>query len=270
MKYVAFLDILGFKNKLKQLPQNEAKGFIGDFSSTVYSIFQWQLGKINGYIVSDSIILSTNDVMQASLIALVDVVETICKCEFSQNGILIRGAIAKGEFDDMPAKELPNLQKKLIVGQAYVDAYLLESSVKTIGINLSEDVYNDLRNCDRTFDILDEKIEKTTHYILRYITVDYLLDEKNIKQFVRLASESNWLPHYYNALYFALKRERNDKKVDQVFQNLSQLVCDGKPSDNWRALDTFIRNAFQHDVLDDYQTRFLKYIRKHLFSPIDN
>lgn len=146
----------------------------------------------------------------------------------------------------------------------------LESSVKTIGINLSEDVYNDLRNCDRTFDILDEKIEKTTHYILRYITVDYLLDEKNIKQFVRLASESNWLPHYYNALYFALKRERNDKKVDQVFQNLSQLVCDGKPSDNWRALDTFIRNAFQHDVLDDYQTRFLKYIRKHLFSPIDN
>lgn len=50
MKYVAFLDILGFKNKLKQLPQNEAKGFIGDFSSTVYSIFQWQLGKINGYI----------------------------------------------------------------------------------------------------------------------------------------------------------------------------------------------------------------------------
>ena len=146
----------------------------------------------------------------------------------------------------------------------------MESSVKTIGINLSEDVYNDLRNCDRTFDILDEKIEKTTHYILRYITVDYLLDEKNIKQFVRLASESNWLPHYYNALYFALKRERNDKKVDQVFQNLSQLVCDGKPSDNWRALDTFIRNAFQHDVLDDYQTRFLKYIRKHLFSPIDN
>ena len=47
MKYVAFLDILGFKNKLKQLPQNEAKGFIGDFSSTVNIIFQRQLGKIN-------------------------------------------------------------------------------------------------------------------------------------------------------------------------------------------------------------------------------
>lgn len=35
-------------------------------------------------------------------------------------------------------------------------------------------------------------------------------------------------------------------------QNLSQLVCDGKASDNWRALDTFIKNAFQRDIFDDY------------------
>lgn len=266
MKYVAFLDILGFKNKLMQMPQNRAKNYIGEFSSTVYNIFQRQLGRINGFIVSDSIVLSTNDVMQESLITLVDITQTICKEEFSKNGILIRGAIAKGEFDDMPAKELPNLQKRLIVGQAYVDAYLLESSVKTIGINLSEAVYHDLRNCDIRFDILEEKIEKREHYILRYITADYLLDENNMKQFVKLASESNWLPHYYNALYFALKRETNDKKVEQIFLNLSQLVCNGKPSDNWRALDTFIKNSFHNDVLDYYQTRFLKYIRKHLFQ----
>lgn len=265
MKYVAFLDILGFKNKLKKFSHNKAKEFIGKFSSTVYAIFQGQSEKINGYIVSDSIILSTNDVMQTSLTVLVELVETICRSEFSENGILIRGAIAKGEFDDMPAKELPNLGKKLIVGQAYIDAYLLENSVKTIGISLSEDVYNDIKNCDKKFDILDERIEKTTHYILRYITVDYLLEEKNMKQFVKLASESNWLPHYYNALYFALKRENNDKKVEQVFQNLFQLVCDGKPSDNWRGLDMFIKNSFHEKVLDHYQTRFLKYIRKHLF-----
>lgn len=264
MKYVAFLDIMGFKNKLKQLLQNDAKEFIGNFSSTVYSVFNQQQEKINGYIVSDSIILSTNDITQNSLTALMDIIDTICKSEFLENGILIRGAVAKGEFDDMPAKELPNLQKKLIVGQAYVEAYQLESSVKTFGINLTEDVYNDLKNCDSDFDILDERIEKNIHYIFRYITADYLLNESNMKQFVRLASESNWLPHYYNAIYFALKRENSDKKVEQVFQNLSKLVCEEKPSDNWRALDTFIRNAFQKDVLDNYQTRFLKHIRKHL------
>ena len=37
-----------------------------------------------------------------------------------------------------------------------------------------------------------------------------------------------------------------------------------KPSENWRLLDVFIKNSFQEDVLDDYQTRFLKYIRRHL------
>lgn len=264
MKYVAFLDILGFKNKLKQLPQNQAKDFIGDFSSTVYKIFRNQPKKTNGYIVSDSIVLSTNDASQTSLIELANVVETICQKEFSENGILIRGAIAKGEFDEMPAKELPHLQKKLMVGQAYVDAYLLEGAVKTVGINLSEEVYNDLKNCDKSFDIVEETVEKKTHYILRYITVDYLLGENNIRQFVRLANESNWLPHYYNALYFALKRERYDKKVEQVFEKLLLLVCDNQPTDNWRALDVFIKNAFQPDVFDDYQMRFLKYIRKHL------
>ena len=264
MKYVAFLDILGFKNKLAQIPQHEAKNFIGDFSSTVYSVFRQQPENINGFIVSDSIVLSTNDVMQESLIALVNTVQIICREEFSQNGILIRGAIAKGEFDDMPAKELSNLQKRLIVGQAYVDAYLLENSTKMIGINLSEAVYCDLRNCDICFDVMSEKIEKNDHYILRYITIDYLLDENNIRQFVKLASEANWLPHYYNALYFALKKEKNDKKVEQVFMNITHLVCDEKPSENWRLLDVFIKNSFQEDVLDDYQTRFLKHIRRHL------
>lgn len=147
---------------------------------------------------------------------------------------------------------------------AYVDAYLLENSTKMIGINLSEAVYCDLRNCDICFDVMSEKIGKNDHYILRYITIDYLLDENNIRQFVKLASEANWLPHYYNALYFALKKEKNDKKVEQVFMNITHLVCDEKPSENWRLLDVFIKNSFQEDVLDDYQTRFLKYIRRHL------
>lgn len=111
---------------------------------------------------------------------------------------------------------------------------------------------------------MSEKIEKNDHYILRYITIDYLLDENNIRQFVKLASEANWLPHYYNALYFALKKEKNDKKVEQVFMNITHLVCDEKPSENWRLLDVFIKNSFQEDVLDDYQTRFLKHIRRHL------
>lgn len=67
-KYVAFLDILGFKNKLESLDQNQAQKFISNFSRTVYNIFnsysycsEYNGKKIYGYIVSDSIILNTNN-----------------------------------------------------------------------------------------------------------------------------------------------------------------------------------------------------------------
>ena len=39
MKYVAFLDILGFKNKLKELGQEKGIEYIERYSSVVYHVF---------------------------------------------------------------------------------------------------------------------------------------------------------------------------------------------------------------------------------------
>lgn len=47
--------------------------------------------------------------------------------------------------------------------------------------------------------------------------------------------------------------------------NLFSTVAKGSPNENWRELDVFIRNAFDKNVLSDFQTRFLKYLRKSLF-----
>lgn len=267
-KYVAFLDILGFKNKLKEFSQENAKNYIKAFSTTIYKIFQYnnQLNsrKINGFIVSDSVILYTSNVSNKILNELIHIVEEICREEFSQNGIIMRGAIAKGEFDIIPAVELPKLQKQLIVGTAYVEAYLLESVVKTIGINLSKVVYEDLINCDLSINIIEERIDGEIYYVFRYITLDFLLDEKNLKRFIKLANESGWLPHYYNTIYFAMKLEKSDNKIEQVFLNIQKQVCDEKPSENWRDLDLYIKNSFADGVIDEYKTRFLKHIRKCL------
>ena len=263
MKYVAFLDILGFKNKLKN--QTQAIHYISDFSSTIYLSFYKHEQDIDGYIVSDSVILSTNNAEPSSLHHLINLIDEICKNEFSQNGILSRGGISKGEFDRMPAEELQNLRKSLMVGEAYVNAYLLEDSVKNIGINVSSKVYQDLLNINETKNIINEQIGKNTHYIFRYLTLDFLLDPNNISRFVRLAKESDWIPHYYNALYFALINETNDKKIEQFFVNIENLICDNNPSENWRELDKFIKNAFAGDVLDNFQKRMLKHIRQKLF-----
>ncbi len=267
-KYVAFLDILGFKNKLKEFSQENAKNYIKAFSTTIYKIFQYnnQLNsrKINGFIVSDSVILYTSNVSDKILNELIHIVEEICREEFSQNGIIMRGAIAKGEFDNVPAVELPELKKQLIVGTAYVEAYLLESTVKTIGINLSKEVYEDLINCNLSINIIQEKIDGETHYVFRYITLDFLMNEMNMQKFIVLAKESKWIPHYYNTVYFAMKSENNDKKIKQVFINIQNLVCNNKPNENWRDLDLFIKNTFAEGVIDEYKTRFLKYIRQNL------
>lgn len=267
MKYVAFLDILGFKEKLKNMKHNEARQFIGTFSATAYAVWRdLNLTHLKGYIVSDSFIIYSLDTSVVALSELIHTIDEICKVEFSSNSILFRGAIAKGEFDKLAAREMSTLEKGLIVGQAYVDAYLLEGTVKTTGIVLSQDVYQDILNIGE-FDknLLIETVDSTKHYLLRYLTLDYLLEMERLWKFAQLANFSGWRPHYYNSLYFAFKNETNDKKIHQVFTNLFNAVSKENPSENWREIDIFIRNAFDKNVLPNFQTRFLKFLRKKLF-----
>lgn len=267
MKYVAFLDILGFKEALKKMKQTEAVEYISKFSLTAFA--EWEQTHptlLEGYIVSDSFIIYSKNVSEDSLRELLLLVDSICKKEFSQNSILIRGAIASGDFEKIEDKELASLKKGLIVGQAYIDAYLLEGSVKIPGIVLSESVYKDLCNMEEfSKSVFDVKKDKEDIHILRYLSIDYLLEEIRLKQFIRLATNSKWIPHYYNAIYFAFARENNVKKVQQVFTNIFSLICEDNPRDNWRDIDRFIRNAFHPDVEERFQTRLLKYLREKIY-----
>lgn len=270
MKYVAFLDILGFKDKLEKMNQHEATEFIRSFSATAFH--QWKnenISKLNGYIVSDSFVIYTNDTSCESLKEIIRVVTNICKKEFADNSILLRGAIAKGHFDKLEAKEISTLQKGLIVGQAYVDAYLLEGTVKSTGIVLSSEVYEDMKNVGVEHDnLFKETINKKDHFVLRYLTLEFLLVPDNLNNFIKLATSSKWLPHYYNTLYFALKREKNEKKIYQIFFSIIYLVCKNRPNENWRDVDLFIKNAFDNNVIEEFKTRFLKYLRQNLFNTI--
>ena len=72
MKYVAFLDVLGFKQLLKGYKQYEAEHFIGSLSSLLYRIWDEKHAQesknINGYIVSDSIIENGVDIGKGTVI----------------------------------------------------------------------------------------------------------------------------------------------------------------------------------------------------------
>lgn len=292
MKYVAFLDILGFKDRIRGLKAEEAKDLIRAFSGTIFNIFNGKNSdgknsdeknsnkknsdsKINGYIVSDSVILYSEDDSKDSLEALIKLTREICEKEFIENSILIRGAIEKGEFDKVPAEELPDLEKGLIVGEAYIKVYLVEDSgsVKAMGVILSEDVYEDIKDIldpNITKDIVEEKKDKK-YYLLRYINVDFLCKDnlKNFITFITLAKESKWLPHYYNTIYFVIKKE-NDKKIEEMFVNIENTVYNKLSNKNWnknwRDIDLFIKNAFAEGVINDFKSKFLKHIRKKLIQ----
>ena len=149
-----------------------------------------------------------------------------------------------------------------MVGQAYVDAYTMENAAKVAGILLTEEVYTDVGELDGRFECTEEKTSGAINYIMRYLDYEYLTQIENMRIYVELAASSNWLPHYYNTLYFAIKTEKNSNKATTLFESI--LASIGDPSEYWREIDRFIKNAFDKDVMPDFQKRFLKYIREQI------
>ena len=277
MKYVAFLDILGFKNKLKELGQEKGVEYIECYSSVVYRVFSrynrsveakknvQNQNKIKGFVVSDSVVLYSDGSDSNTLSELIGIIVELCREEINQNSILIRGAIAKGNFDRIPAEELHNLKKQLIVGDAYVKAYGMEDSFKSTGIRLGDEVYQDIINAGLDCDIVEEAIDDGKYYILRYLSIDYLLETEGVfREFIHVAKKSEWMPHYYNSLYIAMKNVTNARKLDKLFTKIVQEVSGNNPSENWRDIDMFIENSFNPGVFSNYQTRFLRYLRNQL------
>ena len=83
MKYVAFLDILGFKNTLRNLKHSGAKSYIVKFSLEIYN--EWKRNNKNsldGYVISDSLIINSKDVSEKSLHDIINVTYEICRKEF--------------------------------------------------------------------------------------------------------------------------------------------------------------------------------------------
>lgn len=266
MKYVAFLDILGFKDRLKKSTHADAQNYIQQFSSIIYKNFQNLSNKnsIKGYVFSDSLILYSLDTKLVNLLALIKLIQNICKDEFIEKGFLIRGSITRGNFDEINTNNLENLRKGLLVGAAFVEAYTLESSEKVIGITLSKTVYEDLYYNNYLRGAIEN--DNNTSYFIGYIDLDFLLSDDNLYEFIKLAVESEWMPHYYNAIYLAIKNESNDKKVEDLFIKIENIIVNIPSKVGWRALDSFIENAFAKDVKIAFKKRFLKHIRNKLLT----
>ena len=268
MKYVAFLDVLGFKKLLEGINQDEAEQFISTLSALIYRIWEEKHAQkskiINGFIVSDSIIVYTNNDKPESLQELIDYVIEVCKRAFIEQSILFRCGIAKGSFNHLKATSFDNLQKGLIVGQAYIDAYLLEDQAKVSAIIVDDKVAGDIKE-HTSHPVFETKGKNgSTCHLVKWANIDLLLDKINLKNFIKLAQKSEWLPHYYNTIYLFLSKSNNENKKKQVFENIIEVLSDGGKSQHYREINDFIENAFNMDVEYKFKQMFLKYIREKL------
>lgn len=121
VRFVAFLDIMGFKERVARNKHQDILASLETFQSNISCyIATHQDADIQMAMFSDSILLYSKDITSNSLSALADITSHVMMYALQQDiPIPLKGAIAAGEMTC-------NQTKQLYFGQALIDAYLLE------------------------------------------------------------------------------------------------------------------------------------------------
>ena len=157
-KYIAFLDVLGFKDLVKNNPHEKlATIYERLFSSAVTvglskgnRIFFEKDGKsfwepkfsditVNSLIVSDSIIVWTDDVSPESFLQIIVSIKTLMRQAFFI-GFPLRGAIVKGDLSVFKSSYKTSNDNSLntLVGLGLVNAYRIEEEQDWSGCILDD------------------------------------------------------------------------------------------------------------------------------------
>ena len=182
-RFVAFLDIMGFKDRVARTSHQELFAQLTDFNRDITICFRkYPQTEIQLAQFSDSILLFSKDTTLESLKYLADATRDIMRTAITQSvPIPLKGAIAQGEMTC-------DLQKQLFFGQALIDAYLLEENINYYGIIVHHTAEKSVLELVKTGDniIFNDikaplKSGKITHYELSWYIDDMATDELAIK-----------------------------------------------------------------------------------------
>lgn len=214
--YCAFLDILGYKDKLELFFQNKYNlyGRIERaMSNAGVECREDYPDRIKTHIFSDSIIITIPKIDNSNLNLLINYISTLI-AQFSYEGLFIRGGISSGKlFED------PNIN--FLASEGLVKAYQLEQKAVYPMIVIDEDLISQVIEKKRI-------VKNANKYILNYVR--YIINEEGknqqdvAKELAEIVSyrdsasndnvreKYNWLINYY--LWFIELSNNKFKKFD--------------------------------------------------------
>ena len=193
-RFVAFLDIMGFKDRVARNDHNEILKELELFQSNISQYVSYHRNaNVQIALFSDSILIYSQDDSVDSLHALADITSHIMMYAIQQEKpIPLKGAIAAGRMTC-------NQTKQLYFGQALIDAYLLEENVKYYGV-------------------------------LVHHSAEQYLKKEEFKEFrdIKAPLKSGEITHYELQWYDAVikKEGKNEKTVKECLNNLRLTVSD--------------------------------------------
>lgn len=270
MKYVAFIDTLGFKQRITKISHKEAVEVIRHFNQIIYNLWR-EMGldsdnTIKGRTFSDSVIIHSRGDSTQELKKILNFLIRIYKESITKCDLPLRGGLAIGNFDDIRAVEFDNLQKGLLVGTAFIDAYLLESDngIKGSKLLFGQEINLKIERQLNEFETKKVKVDSSgrTIYELKWGDLIYLT-EKNyeaLNKFIELGTKSKWLDHYFGILETFLIKETDENK-QEIFARIIEHL---KSTYNYNDLDNFIENYLKSKSATYTKRSFLRFIRARL------
>ncbi len=181
-KFVLYLDIMGFKERVSRVKVDELKQQLLLFKTKIIKLKPLLVGGktektlINMAQFSDSIVLVTRDCTEDDLNRISKAAAILMQTAL-QTGFALRGAIAKGNM-------VFDLENQLFFGKALVDAYLLEEELCYYGVAFHESMEDSILNTKKDLPIEDIAIPlkkgKSKHYHVAWYKVKANLQKGDI------------------------------------------------------------------------------------------
>jgi len=167
------------------MSHEDAKAVIIKFNSEIFRLWQ-KLGyendpDIQGRTFSDSLIIFTDGTSDEHLSKLLSFLVELYRVSITTCDLPLRGGISVGEYDDIKAVEFDNLQKGMVVGNAFIDAYALESSFGIKGSKLLFQQEINLKINSRLSGFLTQEVKKDSNgnqiYELKWADIVFLVEK---------------------------------------------------------------------------------------------